>query len=62
AFGFVYRALDVYPALPPPARYVLPTATLALTALITAGVIVIASAAAHALAERAEPAEILRLE
>jgi putative ABC transport system permease protein len=62
AFGLIYRALDVYPSLPPPMAFVLPAATVALTALVTAAVILIASIATHALAERAHPAEILRLE
>jgi putative ABC transport system permease protein len=62
AFGVIYRALDVYPALPPPMSFVLPAATLALTALVTAAVVLAASLATHALAERAKPAEILRLE
>jgi putative ABC transport system permease protein len=62
AFGVIYRALDLYPALPPPMAFVLPAATLVATAVITAAVVLLASLAAHALAERARPAEILRLE
>ncbi|MGI8761370.1 MAG: hypothetical protein ACR2LF_08790 [Jatrophihabitantaceae bacterium] len=62
AFAFVYRALDVYPALPPPASFVVPTTTLLLTALVTALVVLLASVSTHTLAERARPAEILRLE
>ncbi|MGH3265108.1 MAG: hypothetical protein ACRDNS_24300, partial [Trebonia sp.] len=62
AFGLIYRALDVYPSLPPPMAFGLPAATLALTALVTAAVVLAASFAMHALAERARPAEILRLE
>ncbi|TAM88168.1 MAG: ABC transporter permease [Jatrophihabitans sp.] len=62
SFGAIYRALDVYPALPPPMAFVLPAATLALTALVTAAVVFLAALATHALAQRADPAEILRLE
>lgn len=62
AFGIIYRALDLYPSLPPPMAFVLPAATLAATAVITATVVLLASVATHALAERARPAEILRLE
>ncbi|MEO8887736.1 MAG: FtsX-like permease family protein [Jatrophihabitantaceae bacterium] len=62
AFALIYRALDVYPALPPPMAFVLPAATLAVTALVTAAVVVFAAVATHTLAERANPAEILRLE
>jgi putative ABC transport system permease protein len=62
SFGTIYRALDVYPALPPPMSFVLPAATLALTAVVTAAVVLLASIATHALAERAKPADILRLE
>jgi putative ABC transport system permease protein len=62
AFGVIFGSLDVYPALPPPMQFVLPAFTLAATAVVTAGVILLASLATHALAERARPAEILRLE
>lgn len=62
AFGVIFGSLDVYPALPPPMEFVLPAFTLAATAVVTAGVILLASLATHALAERARPAEILRLE
>jgi len=62
AFGVIFHSLDVYPALPPPMEFVLPAFTLAATAVVTAGVILLASLATHALAERARPAEILRLE
>lgn len=62
SFGTIYRALDVYPALPPPMSFVLPAATIALTAVVTAAVVLLASIATHTLAERANPADILRLE
>jgi ABC-type antimicrobial peptide transport system permease subunit len=62
AFGVIFRSLDVYPSLPPPAAYGLPAGTLVATAVVTAAVVVLASLATHALAERANPAEILRLE
>lgn len=62
AFGVIFHSLDVYPALPPPMQFVLPAFTLAATAVVTACVILLASLAAHTLAERARPAEILRLE
>jgi putative ABC transport system permease protein len=62
AFGVIFHSLDVYPALPPPMEFVLPAFTLAATAVVTAAVILLASLATHALAERARPAEILRLE
>ena len=62
AFGVIFHSLDVYPALPPPMQFVLPAFTLVATAVVTACVILLASLATHALAERARPAEILRLE
>jgi putative ABC transport system permease protein len=62
AFGVIYRSLDVYPSLPPPMQFVLPALTLVATAAVTAAVVLVASLATHALAERARPAEILRLE
>lgn len=62
AFGVIYRSLDVYPALPPPISFVLPVATIAVTAAVTAIVVLAAALATQALAERARPAEILRLE
>jgi hypothetical protein len=62
AFGLIYRALDVYPSLPPPTAFVLPAATIAVIAAVTATVVLLASVATHTLAERARPGEILRLE
>jgi putative ABC transport system permease protein len=62
AFGFIYRSLDVYPDLPPPASFGVPTATLIGTLLTTAVVVAVAAASTHLLAERARPADILRLE
>jgi putative ABC transport system permease protein len=62
SFCSIYRALDVYPSLPPPAAFEVPALTLLATGLITAAVVVVASISTHGLAERAEPAEILRLE
>lgn len=62
AFGFIYRSLDVYPDLPPPASFAVPTTTVLATLLTTAVVVVVAAASTHLLAERARPADILRLE
>ncbi|WAX56242.1 hypothetical protein M6B22_17115 [Jatrophihabitans cynanchi] len=62
AYAFIYKGLDLYPALPPPTAFVLPVPTLLATAAVTVAVIVIGSYATHLLAERANPAEILRLE
>ncbi|MDT4931169.1 MAG: putative transport system permease protein [Pseudonocardiales bacterium] len=62
SFGFIYRRLDVYPELPPPPSFAVPSTPLMATAVIAAVVVVLASIASHALAERTRPAEILRLE
>lgn len=62
AFAFIYRGLDVYPALPPPTAYALPGTTLVVTAALTLAITAIAAVATHLFAERANPAEILRLE
>lgn len=62
SFGFIYRRLDVYPQLPPPASFVIPSTPLLATAAIVAVVVTIATFATQALAERTRPAEILRLE
>lgn len=62
SFGFIFRRLDVYPQLAPPAQFVLPSEPLVVSASIVAVIVVLASLATHALAERTRPAEILRLE
>ncbi|MGI8678909.1 MAG: ABC transporter permease [Jatrophihabitans sp.] len=62
SFGLVFRRLDVFPSLLPPASFSVPTGPLVVAAIIVAVVIVLASLATQALAERTRPAEILRLE
>jgi putative ABC transport system permease protein len=62
SFGFVYPAFDVYPQLAPPAEFTVPSVPIAVTAVLSAAIIVLASIATHLLAERTRPAEILRLE
>lgn len=62
SFGLVYERLDVYPDLPPPAAFGIPSGALAVSAVVVALVVALAALAAQALAERTRPAEILRLE
>ena len=62
SFGFVYKAFDVYPELAPGASFAVPSSPILVTALISAAIVLLASIATHALAERTRPAEILRLE
>ena len=62
SFGFVYSAFDVYPQLAPPAAFTVPSTPIAVTAAISAAIVLLASIATHLLAERTRPAEILRLE
>lgn len=61
-YAVLTRSLDVDPELPPGAAFDLPALTLAVTAAVVAVVIVAAAAGAHLAAERARPADILRLE
>ncbi|MEO9133405.1 MAG: FtsX-like permease family protein, partial [Jatrophihabitantaceae bacterium] len=62
AYAVLIGSLDLYPALPPGAAFGLPGPTLALTALVVAVVVGLAALATHLVAERARPADILRLE
>jgi putative ABC transport system permease protein len=62
AFRLILNSLDIYPAFPPPASFEAPTSTWALTAAVWVAVILGASIAVQILADRAKPAEILRLE
>lgn len=62
AFRLILGSLDMYPSLPPPASFVAPTGTWTITAAVWAAVIVTATASVQVLADRARPAEILRLE
>ena len=62
AFRLILDSLDMYPSLPPPASFEAPTSTWALTAAVWVAVIIAATAAVQVLADRAKPAEILRLE
>ncbi|HJQ41486.1 MAG TPA: ABC transporter permease [Jatrophihabitantaceae bacterium] len=62
AFRLILDSLDMYPSLPPPASFQAPTSTWALTAAVWAAVVIGATVAVQILADRARPAEILRLE
>jgi putative ABC transport system permease protein len=60
-YALLAGSLDVQPQLPPGAALELPALSLAVTASVVALVVVIAAVGAHVGAERAHPAEILRL-
>jgi putative ABC transport system permease protein len=60
-YAVLTDSLDVDPELPPGAAFDLPAVTLAVTAAVVAAVIVAAALGSHLAAERAEPADILRL-
>lgn len=62
AFRVILDSLDVYPSLPPPASFEPPRGTWALTGLVWVGVIIVATVSLQVLADRAKPAEILRIE
>ena len=62
AYRLILSALDIYPALPPPAAFQTPFGVWGATGGAWAAVILVAAASVHLLAERARPAEILRLE
>ena len=62
AFGLILDSLDVYPSLPPPAQFVYPTATWLLLGGVWVAVIAGSAMSVQWLADRAKPAEILRLE
>ncbi|HZY76193.1 MAG TPA: FtsX-like permease family protein [Jatrophihabitantaceae bacterium] len=61
-YAVLTGSLDVDPELPPGAAFDLPAVTLGSTAAVVAVVIAAAAAGAHLAAERAQPADILRLE
>jgi len=61
-YAVLTGSLDVDPQLPPGAAFDLPAVTLAVTAAVVAVVIVAAAIGTHLAAERAQPADILRLE
>jgi putative ABC transport system permease protein len=61
-FAFIVGAIDVYPALPPGAEFRLSPFILLGTALGALVAIAVAVIATHHFAERADPADILRLE
>jgi putative ABC transport system permease protein len=61
-YAVLTSSLDVDPELPPGAAFVLPAVTLAVTAAVVAIVIIAAALGSHLAAERAQPADILRLE
>jgi len=61
-YAVLTGSLDVDPELPPGAAFDLPAVTLAVTAAVVAAVIVAAALGSHLAAERADPADILRLE
>jgi putative ABC transport system permease protein len=62
AFRIILDSLDVYPSLPPPATFEPPRGTWLATGLVWVGVIVAATISLQVLADRARPAEILRVE
>jgi putative ABC transport system permease protein len=62
AFRIILGGLDVYPVFPPPPTFTAPTSTWLLTAGVWLVVIAAASVSVQLLADRAKPAEILRLE
>jgi ABC-type antimicrobial peptide transport system permease subunit len=62
AFGLILRSLDIYPALPPPASFHAPASTWGVTSLVWLVVVMVATVSVQLLADRARPAEILRLE
>lgn len=61
-YAVLTGSLDVQPQLPPGAQFALPVLSLATTAAVVAAVIALAAGGAHGAAERANPADILRLE
>jgi putative ABC transport system permease protein len=61
-YALLTGSLDLQPQLPPGAQFVLPAGSLAVTGAVVALVITLAASGTHAGAERANPADILRLE
>jgi putative ABC transport system permease protein len=61
-YAVLTGSLDVDPELPPGAAFDLPAVTLGVTAAVVTAVIVAAALGSHLAAERADPADILRLE
>ena len=55
-------SLDLYPSLPPGAGFGLPGNALLATGAVVLVVVAVAAVTTHWFAERAEPADILRLE
>jgi putative ABC transport system permease protein len=62
AFRAILDSLDLYPDLPPGASFDAPGSTWLVSGLVWVGVVLAASAAVQLFADRARPAEILRLE
>jgi putative ABC transport system permease protein len=62
AFRIILGGLNVYPQFPPPAYFTTPVSTWMLTGLVWVFIVVAASISVQLLADRAKPAEILRLE
>ncbi len=60
--GIILGGLNVYPSLPPPAYFTAPVSTWVLTGLAWVVIVIAASISVQLLADRAKPAEILRLE
>jgi putative ABC transport system permease protein len=61
-YAMLTRSLDLQPQLPPGAQFVLPTISLAATGAVVALLIALAAGGTHTAAERAKPADVLRLE
>jgi putative ABC transport system permease protein len=61
-FGLILNALDVYPALPPGADFAFPTSIVLGTAAGATLAVAVAAIATHQAAQRANPADVLRLE
>jgi putative ABC transport system permease protein len=62
AFRIIVASLDMYPDLPPGAAFSSPTGTWAITGAVWCAVVLLAAVGVQLLADRAKPAEILRLE
>ena len=62
AFRIILGGLNVYPSLPPPAYFTAPVSTWVVTGFAWVAIVIAASVSVQLLADRAKPAEILRLE
>lgn len=62
AFRIILGGLNVYPTFPPPAYFTAPVSTWLLTGIAWVVVVVASAISVQLLADRAKPAEILRLE